>query len=76
MKTALLVQGMKRYVAVVLILLTLGFAVEPITGCRHIRQQQRRRKHDAESDVIAFWKKHRDKLTVGERRSAAPLSVV
>jgi uncharacterized protein YcfJ len=66
MKTAFLVHGMKRYVAVVLILLTLGFAVEPITSvvsahpAAAAAAQTRRRVRRHRS----FWKKHRDKLTV------------
>lgn len=65
MNTSLVIQKMKRYVAVVLMLLTLGFAVEPIgsiaSGHSAVAAQTRRyrvRRHRS------FWKKHRDKLTV------------
>ena len=57
---------MKRSVAVVLMLLVLGFAVEPITSvvsahpAAAAAAQTRRRVRRHRS----FWKKHRDKLTV------------
>lgn len=60
------VAKMKRYVAVVLMLLILGFAVEPITSvvsahpaaAAAAQTRRRVRRHRT------FWKKHRDKLTV------------
>lgn len=57
---------MKRYVAVVLILLTLGFAVEPISSAAAANsaasaQTRRYRRHRRNR---SFWQKHRDKLTV------------
>ena len=66
MNTTLAIQKVKRYVAIVLILLTLGFAVEPISSVASAHPaaaaaaQRRvyRRRHRS------FWKKHRDKLTV------------
>ena len=68
MNASLVVQKMKRYLAVVLILLTLGFAVEPISStvsahsvaaaAAQTRTRRRVRRHRS------FWKKHRDKLTV------------
>jgi len=69
MNASLAMQKMKRSIAVVLILLTLGFAVEPITSivsahpsaaaaaAAQTRRRVRRRHR-------SFWKKHRDKLTV------------
>jgi outer membrane lipoprotein SlyB len=67
MNTSLAVQKMKRYLAVILILLTLGFAVEPISSvavaaghsaaAAQTRRYRVRRKR-------SFWQKHRDKLTV------------
>jgi outer membrane lipoprotein SlyB len=65
MNTSLVIQKTKRYLAVVLILLTLGFAVEPISSvasahpaaAAQTRRYRVRRKR-------SFWKKHRDKLTV------------
>lgn len=66
MNTSLLVRKMKRYVAVVLILLTLGFAVEPISSAASANsaasaQTRRYRRHRRKR---SFWQKHRDKLTV------------
>ena len=68
MNASLVVQKMKQYVAVVLILLTLGFAIEPISStvsahsaaaaAAQTRTRRRVRRHRS------FWKKHRDKLTV------------
>jgi uncharacterized protein YcfJ len=55
MNTSLAIHRMKRYVAVVLIFLTLMFAVGPIGSA----QTRRYRRHRT------FWQKHRDKLTVG-----------
>ena len=66
MNASLVVQKMKRYLAVVLMLLTLGFAVEPISSTVSAHSaaaaaaQTRRRVRRHRS----FWKKHRDKLTV------------
>jgi outer membrane lipoprotein SlyB len=66
MNTTLVVGKMKRLVAVVLMLLVLGFAIEPISVVVSAHPaaaaaQTRRvyyRRHRS------FWKKHRDKLTV------------
>ncbi len=65
MNTSLVIQRMKRYVAIVLILLTLGFAVEPISStvsahpaAAAAQTRRRVRRHRS------FWQKHRDKLTV------------
>ena len=68
MNASLVVQKMKRYVAVILVLLIIGFAVEPITSvvsahpaaaaAAQTRTRRRVRRHRS------FWKKHRDKLTV------------
>jgi outer membrane lipoprotein SlyB len=70
MDTSLVIHKIKRYVAVVLILLTLGFAVEPISSvalanpaaaansAAAAQTRRYRRRHRS------FWKKHRDKLTV------------
>ena len=67
MNTSLVVLKMKRLVAVVLMLLVLGFAIEPIgsvvsanpaaAAAAQTRRVYRRRHR-------SFWKKHRDKLTV------------
>jgi outer membrane lipoprotein SlyB len=65
MNTSLIIQKMKRYLAVVLLMLTLGFAVEPISSVASAypaaaaqTRRYRVRRHRS------FWKKHRDKLTV------------
>jgi uncharacterized protein YcfJ len=66
MNTSLKTQGTKRLLAVFLILLTLAFAIEPITSvsitpsasAQTTRRYTYRRRHRS------FWKKHRDKLTV------------
>jgi uncharacterized protein YcfJ len=68
MNASLVVQKMKRSVAIILVLLVLGFAVEPISSvvsahpaaaaAAQTRTRRRVRRHRS------FWKKHRDKLTV------------
>lgn len=68
MNASLVLQNMKRYLAVVLMLLTLGFVIEPISSVASAHSsvaaaaaaQTRRRVRRKRS----FWKKHRDKLTV------------
>ena len=62
MNTSLAVQQLKKFVAVVLIMLTLVFVVGPVGSVtsaqtRRYRTVQYRRHR-------SFWKKHRDKLTV------------
>ena len=54
MNRPIAVQRLKRYLALVLILLTLAFSVGPVASA----QTRRYRRHRT------FWKKHRDKLTV------------
>ncbi|HEV7472444.1 MAG TPA: hypothetical protein VGN90_00240 [Pyrinomonadaceae bacterium] len=63
MSTSLVVQKTKRYLAVVLLLLTLGFAIEPISSVAsaHAAAAQTRRYRPRHR---SFWQKHRDKLTV------------
>lgn len=48
---------MKRVLCILMIMLTLAFAVEPIVSAQTVRH--RRTRHSR-----SFWKKHRDKLTV------------
>ena len=67
MNASLVLQNMKRYLAVVLMLLTLGFVIEPISSVASAHSSvaaaaaaQTRRVRRKRS----FWKKHRDKLTV------------
>jgi len=55
MSTTLAVQSLKKYVAMVLIFLTLAFAVGPVSSSAQTRRYRRHR---------TFWQKHRDKLTV------------
>jgi len=50
-------RSMKRAVSILLIILTLVFAVEPIVSAQTVRH--RRVRHSR-----TFWQKHRDKLTV------------
>ena len=60
--TALAVQKLKRWVAVVLMLLTLVFSVGPVTYVSaQTRTTTTRRYHRRHR---TFWQKHRDKLTV------------
>lgn len=58
MNTSLTVQKIKRYVAVVLIVLTLVFSVGPISSSVSAQTRRYHRRHRT------FWQKHRDKLTV------------
>ena len=60
MNTSLVVQKIKRFVAVGLILLTLVFAIGPVGSSvsAQTRHYRHRRYHRT------FWQKHRDKLTV------------
>ena len=55
------VNKLKRFLAIFLVLFTLSFAFEPITSLTPVvsAQTRYRRRHRS------FWKKHRDKLTVG-----------
>lgn len=66
MSTSLLVQRMKRYVAVVLILLTMGFVIEPISSVAtaHAAAAAQTRRYRRVRRKRSFWQKHRDKLTV------------
>lgn len=65
MNTSLRSQKRKRLLSLILVLLTLAFAVEPITSISitpaasaQTTRRYRTRRHRS------FWKKHRDKLTV------------
>jgi len=58
MNTSLAVRQMKRYVAVVLILLTLVFTIGPVSSTTSAHPRRYRHRHRT------FWQKHRDKLTV------------
>src|SRR6266403_4397291 len=65
MSTTLALQKMKRSVAIILMLLTFVFLIEPVLSIQPIasaqtttRRRVRVRRHRT------FWQKHRDKLTV------------
>ncbi len=60
MNTSLVVQKIKRHVAVILILLTLVFTIGPVSSVTSAAVRHRRYYRTHRS----FWKKHRDKLTV------------
>jgi hypothetical protein len=55
---------MKRVLSILLIMLTLAFAVEPIVSAQTVRRH-RRVRHSR-----TFWQKHRDKLTVAGTTAA------
>jgi len=57
MQNSLAIHKMKKYVAIVLMLLTLMFSVGPVSSAQ-TRRYYRTRTHRS------FWQKHRDKLTV------------
>jgi len=57
MQNSLVIHKMKKYVAIVLLLLTLMFSVGPVSSAQTTRRY-RHRTHRS------FWQKHRDKLTV------------
>jgi hypothetical protein len=55
MQKSLAIHNIKKYVAIVLLFLTLAFSVGPVSFA------QTRRRHRTHR---SFWQKHRDKLTV------------
>jgi outer membrane lipoprotein SlyB len=65
MNTTVAIQRVKRFVALVLIMLTLGFAVEPIgsVASAHAAAAAQTRRYRVRRHRT-FWQKHRDKLTV------------
>jgi uncharacterized protein YcfJ len=56
MDTALVLQKIKRYVAITLVLVMLSFAIGPVSSYAQTTRRHRRHR--------TFWQKHRDKLTV------------
>ncbi len=66
MNTSLVVQKMKRYLAVGLILLTLGFTIEPLSSVAsaHSAASAQTQRYRRTRRKRSFWQKHRDKLTV------------
>jgi len=60
--TALAVQKLKKWVAVILMLLTVGFTLAPISSVSVSAQTTTTRRYHRRHR--SFWKKHRDKLTV------------
>ena len=65
MNTTLIVQKIKRHVAVALILLTLVFTIGPISSVASAHTRRHRRYYTRTYHKRSFWQKHRDKLTVG-----------
>jgi outer membrane lipoprotein SlyB len=65
MNISLVIQKTKKYLAMVLILLTLAFAVEPISSVvsAHPAAAAQTRRYRVRRHR-SFWQKHRDKLTV------------
>jgi hypothetical protein len=61
MKRSWVSSKINRYLAMVLILFTLSFAVEPLFTVTTVSAQTRHTYHRRHR---SFWKKHRDKLTV------------
>jgi len=61
MKTSIAANKLKRFLAIVLVLFTLSFAIEPITSLTPVVSAQTRYRYRRHR---SFWKKHRDKLTV------------
>ena len=60
MNTRMASSRVKRVFAILLVLFTLSFAIEPIVSITpEVSAQTRYRRHKR-----SFWKKHRDKLTV------------
>lgn len=55
MQNSIAIHKMKKYVAIVLMLLTLTFALGPVSSAQTRRRYRTHR---------SFWQKHRDKLTV------------
>ncbi len=67
MKRSLVSAKIKRYLAMVLILFTLSFAVEPLFLVSTVSAQTHHRYHRRHR---SFWQKHRDKLTVAGTAAA------
>jgi uncharacterized protein YcfJ len=55
---------LKRILAILLVIFTLAFVVEPIVSVTPIASAQTVRRHRVRHKRT-FWQKHRDKLTVG-----------
>ena len=62
MSTTLALQKMKRSIAIVLMLFTLAFVIEPVFSTGSVVSAQTRRYRVRRHRT--FWQKHRDKLTV------------
>jgi uncharacterized protein YcfJ len=56
---------LKRILAILLVIFTLAFVVEPIVSVEPIASAQTVRRHRRVRHGRTFWQKHRDKLTVG-----------
>jgi hypothetical protein len=64
MNTTVAIQRVKRYVVLVLIMLTLMFAIEPISSVATVNAAASAQTRYRVRRKRSFWKKHRDKLTV------------
>jgi uncharacterized protein YcfJ len=56
---------MKRIIAIILVLLTLSFAMEPIVSWEPGVSAQTTTRRRVRRHKRTFWQRHRDKLTVG-----------
>src|SRR6266446_4936206 len=64
MITNIALQKMKRTIAIVLMLFTLAFVIEPIVSVQSIASAQTTTRRRVRRRHRTFWQKHRDKLTV------------
>jgi uncharacterized protein YcfJ len=64
MNTHIALQKMKRSIAIVLMLLTFAFVIEPIVSIQSVASAQTTTRRRVRRRHRTFWQKHRDKLTV------------
>jgi uncharacterized protein YcfJ len=64
MNTHIALQKMKRSIAIVLMLLTFAFVIEPIASIQSVASAQTTTRRRVRRRHRTFWQKHRDKLTV------------
>jgi uncharacterized protein YcfJ len=64
MTTNIALQKMKRPIAIVLMLFTLAFVMEPIVSVQSTASAQTTTRRRVRRRHRTFWQKHRDKLTV------------
>ncbi len=70
MTTNIALQKMKRSIAIVLMLLTLAFVIEPIVSIAPIASAHTTTRRRVRRRHRTFWQKHRDKLTVAGTTAA------